>query len=113
MERNAHFCFVAIEYKQNLVDAGYFVTENENFPSLCLVEVVGGLDKLFYCLQQVAHLVDAELFVIDKRLVVDESLDDTKSHEAMWSRAVLDKDKINQAFQDVAMMNAKHDGVLH
>lgn len=36
MSREAHFSFVAIEYKQFLVDAGYMVTESENFPRLCL-----------------------------------------------------------------------------
>lgn len=108
MSREAHFSFVAIEYKQFLVDAGYMVTESENFPRLCLVEVTDrGLEALFSTLQVVAHKIDADLFIIDKALAVDDDLDEPKSHEAMWAQALVDKEKIDQAFCEVAELNAK------
>ncbi len=57
MSREAHFSFVAVEYKRFLVDIGYLVTENTNFPRLCLIEVPeDGMEPLFIFLQGAAYL---------------------------------------------------------
>ena len=112
MNRIAHFSFVAVEYKQYLVDAGYMATENETFPRLCLVEAKYGLESLLQTLQEVAHNIDADLFIIDKRLPVAEGLNAMQEHEVMWAQALIDKDKIENAFQEVASYNVKS-GALH
>lgn len=112
MSRIAHFSFVAVEYKQYLIDAGYITTENETFPNLCLVEAKYGLESLLQTLQEVAHNVDADLFIIDKHLPVAEGLNVMQAHEVMWAQALIDKDKLEQAFQEVVTYNAKS-GALH
>lgn len=114
MSREAHFSFVAVEYLQFMVDAGYVVTKNENFPSLCLVEVTdNGLEALFVLLQGVAHKTEADLFVIDKTLAVDGGLDAAQAHSVMWTQALDDKDKIDKAFQELVEFNTKNTGALH
>ena len=112
MSRIAHFSFVAVEYKQYLIDAGYMTTENETFPRLCLVEAKYGLESLLRTLQEVAHNVDADLFIIDKHLPVDDGLNVMQEHEVMWAQALIDRDKIENAFQEVASYNVKS-GALH
>lgn len=113
MSRIAHFSFVAVEYKQCLTNAGYVVTENETFPHLCLVEAKYGLESLLMTLQEVAHNIDADLFIIDKHLPVDDVLNVTQAHEVMWAQALIDKVKIDQAFQEVVTYNAKKSGAMH
>lgn len=114
MSREAHFSFVAVEYKRFLVDIGYLVTENTNFPRLCLIEVPeDGMEPLFIFLQGAAHHIDAELFLIDKRLAVDEGLDAAQVHSVMWTQALIDKDKIDKAFKEVAEFQAKKTGAFH
>lgn len=113
MNRIAHFSFVAVEYKQYLVDAGYMATENETFPRLCLVEAKYGLESLLQTLQEVAHNIDADLFIIDKRLPVAEGLNAMqRSTKSCGLKALIDKDKIENAFQEVASYNVKS-GALH